>query len=319
MDPTERSMLEAAAHDAFAAAGDRPLDDALATLGWPEMLVAEPRDSIGVVFTALGRANGAATALDDVVAAGLGLRPRPALAVLLPAFSHWRPPGRLEGGRVRAEGLATARVTTAGELLVVCGPGDGSGAAHLVAVPVAAAAAQPRRGIDPGAGLHAVRVDHPAEPSGTVPWDAAVALARRALGHQIAGAARAMLDLARAHALDRVQFGRPIARFQAVRHRLAEALVWVEALEASLVAAADAPGPETAALAKAVAGRAAAAVAAHCQQVLAGIGFTTDHPFHRHLRRTLVLDGLFGSADAIALDLGRRLVARRRVPTLVEL
>ena len=37
-----------------------------------------------------------------------------------------------------------------------------------------------------------------------------------------------MLALARSHALDRVQFGRPLALFQAVRHRLAETLVVAE-------------------------------------------------------------------------------------------
>jgi hypothetical protein len=53
--------------------------------------------------------------------------------------------------------------------------------------------------------------------------------------------------------------------------------------------------------------------------VLAGIGFTTDHAFHRFLKRTMVLDGLLGTADEIALDLGRQLLAARRVPTLIEL
>jgi alkylation response protein AidB-like acyl-CoA dehydrogenase len=128
-----------------------------------------------------------------------------------------------------------------------------------------------------------------------------------------------MLALARTHATERVQFGRPIARFQAVRHRLADALVAVEALEATLVAARDEPGPDTAALAKAVAGRTARSVAAHCQQVLAGVGFTTEHPFHRFFKRTLALEGLLGSADGIVLDLGRQLLATRRVPTLIEL
>ena len=48
-------------------------------------------------------------------------------------------------------------------------------------------------------------------------------------------------------------------------------------------------------MAKAVAGRSARTVAKNCQQVLAGIGFTTEHHFHRYLRRILVLDELFGS------------------------
>ncbi len=58
--------------------------------------------------------------------------------------------------------------------------------------------------------------------------------ARRALGWWLVGSARAMLALARQHALDRVQFGRPIASFQAVRHRLAETLVAIEGAEATL-------------------------------------------------------------------------------------
>jgi alkylation response protein AidB-like acyl-CoA dehydrogenase len=104
-----------------------------------------------------------------------------------------------------------------------------------------------------------------------------------------------------------------------VRHRLAETLVAIEALDATLGAAGDEPVAMTAALAKATAGRTAATVATHCQQVLAGIGFTTDHPFHRFLKRTMALNGLFGSADAIAVDLGRQLLAARRVPKLIEL
>ncbi len=128
-----------------------------------------------------------------------------------------------------------------------------------------------------------------------------------------------MLNLACAHALERIQFARPIARFQAVRHRLADALVAVESLEASLDAARETPNADTAALAKAVAARTARSVASHCQQVLAGVGFTAEHPFHRFLKRTMALEGLFGSADEIVVDVGRRLLAERRVPTLIEL
>ena len=55
------------------------------------------------------------------------------------------------------------------------------------------------------------------------------------------------------------------------------------------------------------------------EQVLAGIGFTTDHPFHRYLKRTMLLDGLFGAADDVVVAIGRELVANRTVPTLIEL
>jgi len=180
----------------------------------------------------------------------------------------------------------------------------------------------PVRGIDPAAGFHIARVEHTAAPAtvgDATTWPAALAAGRRALAHQIAGACRTMLDLACAHAVERVQFGRPIARFQAVRHRLADALVAVETLEAALGAAWDEPNPMTAALAKAIAGRTARTVAAQCQQVLAGIGFTTDHPFHRFLKRNMVLEGILGSSDDLVTDVGRGLLTTRSVPTLIEL
>ena len=318
MDAAERALLEAAVSAALA--GTAPsADAALADLGWLEMLDAESNDAIAIVFEALGSTNCAATVLDDAVVAALGLTPSPDLAVLLPRFGAWAAPGTVAGDHVHALGLATARATTARELLVVC---DAGSAVCAVRVPASAVDARPVRGVDPRAGFHIVRIDH-AGADELVPadsaWQSGVAVGRRAVGHEILGAGRAMLALARDHAVERVQFGRAIASFQAVRHRLAEALVAVEALDATLRAAADVPDPLTAALAKATAGRTARIVAAHCQQVLAGVGFTTDHPFHRYLKRTMLLEGLFGSADDIALELGRQLLAERRVPTLIEL
>lgn len=312
MEQTVRGALVGAVADAD------DVDAVLAKLGWQEMLRDEPDDAIAIVFGALGRTNAVATALDDVLAMALGLEPRADLAVVLPPFGSWAPPGS-QAGEVRADGLATLRAAHARELLVVCGAGE---ALSAVSVPVEAAVVERVDGVDPDGGLHAVcvraRVD-----GGTfldsAGWTTTLALGQRAVSHQIEGACRAMLELARAHALEREQFGRPIARFQAVRHRLAEALVAVEALEAALGAARDHPGPETAALAKAVAGRSARTVARHAQQVLAGIGFTTEHAFHRHLKRAMALEGLLGSADAIALDVGRRLLAERDVPALIEL
>jgi len=149
-----------------------------------------------------------------------------------------------------------------------------------------------------------------------VPAGAAVPLAagRRALGWWLVGTGRAMLSLARLHALDRVQFGRQIASFQAVRHRLAETLVTLEGAEAALLAAEDDLGSL---LAKAAAGQ--AALTRHCQQVLGGIGFTAEHDLHRHVRRALVLDGLLGSALELTREAGRLLREQRRTPRLVHL
>jgi Acyl-CoA dehydrogenase, C-terminal domain len=143
-----------------------------------------------------------------------------------------------------------------------------------------------------------------------------LAAGRRALGWWLTGTGRAMLSLARAHAVDRVQFGRRIASFQAVRHRLAETLVALEGAEATLLAAEDDLGSL---LAKAAAGQAALVAARHCQQVLGGIGFTAEHGLHRYVRRALVLDGLLGSALELTREAGGVLRAHGSAPRLVHL
>ncbi|MGW0830500.1 acyl-CoA dehydrogenase family protein [Streptomyces prunicolor] len=143
-----------------------------------------------------------------------------------------------------------------------------------------------------------------------------LAAGRVALGWWLVGTGRAMLTLARQHAVDRVQFGRPLASFQAVRHRLAETLVALDGAEATLVAASDDLG---ALLAKAAAGQAALTAARHCQQVLGGIGFTAEHDLHRQVRRAMVLDGLLGSARELTREAGALLRAGGSAPRLVHL
>jgi hypothetical protein len=143
--------------------------------------------------------------------------------------------------------------------------------------------------------------------------------ARRAVGWWLVGASRAMLALARQHALDRVQFGRPIASFQAIRHRLAETLVAIEGAEATLNLPGDDNPDLTALLAKAAAGKAALTAARNCQQVLGGIGFTEEHDLHHHVKRVLVLDQLLGSSRELTRKAGAGLRARGSAPRLAAL
>jgi Acyl-CoA dehydrogenase, C-terminal domain len=142
---------------------------------------------------------------------------------------------------------------------------------------------------------------------------------RQAVGWWLVGAGRAMLTLARQHALDRKQFGRAVASFQAIRHRLAETLVAIEGAEATLVAAAAEPDELSFLLAKAAAGQAALTAARHCQQVLGGIGFTAEHELHRHVKRALVLDGLLGSSRELTIEAGAALRAKGFAPRLAQL
>ncbi len=159
---------------------------------------------------------------------------------------------------------------------------------------------------------------HPVREGDPLP-QAAVAAGRRALGWWLVGTSRAMLSLARQHALDRMQFGRRIASFQAIRHRLAEALVAIEGAEATLHAATDQPDDLACLLAKAAAGQAALTATRHCQQVLGGIGFTAEHQLHRHAKRSLILDGLLGSTRELTREAGTALRANGFAPRLAQL
>ena len=81
----------------------------------------------------------------------------------------------------------------------------------------------------------------------------------------------------------------------------------------------DDPTPLGSAVAKALAGRSARTVARHCQQVLAGIGFTTEHDLHLYVRRVLVLDRVLGDARSLTRRLGEQLLADRSVPAILPL
>lgn len=164
----------------------------------------------------------------------------------------------------------------------------------------------------PGATVDEELPLHPTAPGAQIP----LAVGRRALSWWLLGTGHAMLTLARQHALDRKQFGRPIASFQAIRHRLAETLIALEGAEATLTVADDDLG---ALLAKAAVGRAALLAAKHCQQTLGGIGFTAEHPLHRHIRRTLILDGLLGSTRELTREAGHLIRTQRHAPRLAQL
>ncbi len=174
-------------------------------------------------------------------------------------------------------------------------------------------------GIDPDLGLVEVHGEVTIADASPVDWSAGVQLAQLALAHELVGVSHRALALAREHALERVQFGQPIAKFQAVRHRLAETLVAIETAVAVLDAAWIEPSPVAAAMAKATAGRSARVVAKHCQQVLAGIGFTDEHDLHRFLRRIWSLEQLFGSSATLTKQLGHDLLATRQLPPLLPL
>ncbi|WP_224401871.1 acyl-CoA dehydrogenase family protein [Pseudonocardia sp. ICBG1034] len=153
------------------------------------------------------------------------------------------------------------------------------------------------RALDPTRPLAEVGLDESPARLVAGPDTAAAVLSRArhrtlaALACEQTGGTGAALDMAVRHACDRVQFGRPIGTFQAVKHRCSDMLVQLEAARsASLWAAAcaaddEAALPIAARTAALVCGRAYTWVAAENVQVHGGIGFSWEHPAHLHVRR----------------------------------
>ncbi|CAJ59055.1 MULTISPECIES: acyl-CoA dehydrogenase family protein [Frankia] len=118
------------------------------------------------------------------------------------------------------------------------------------------------------------------------------------------GAAQYLLDLSVEYARTRLQFGRPIGSFQAVKHLCADMLVLVEQARSVAYHGAWALDEGTddpriaASLAQSVCSTAFTQVAAMAVQVHGGIGFTWEHPAHLYLKRAYTDAALFGGAEA---------------------
>lgn len=325
-DAHERELLAGSLRQVFeqgGGGGNGSIDKGLEELGWRSALAAWGADALALLFLEQGRTNANSTAIDDVFSIALGLDSEARSAIVGPAYGGCAPAGILSDGTLTVSGLATSRLLDAATATLVTDYGGGS---RLVTVPTRLLAATPVAGISPSAGLFTVEaaaVDQSDVTLGdVVDWAKVVGAARLGLSFELIGAGQGMLELARGHALGREQFGRPIASFQAVRHRLADTLLGLEAARTAAAAAAEPWGaygildlvPDHAAFAKALAGQGVRTAARHCQQVMAGMGFTAEHRFHHYFRRALLLEEVLGSARKLTCELGEKAIRTKQVP-----
>ncbi|MFI5954571.1 acyl-CoA dehydrogenase family protein [Cryptosporangium sp. NPDC051539] len=140
-----------------------------------------------------------------------------------------------------------------------------------------------------------------ADGSADVILERVLQLACVALANESVGGARAVLEQATTYAKERLQFGRPIGSFQAIKHRCADMLVAVEGSRSAAYHAADVAAtgdggvlPVVASMTKSYVGEAYFGVAAENIQVHGGIGFTWEHPAHLYFKRAKSSELLFG-------------------------
>ena len=115
------------------------------------------------------------------------------------------------------------------------------------------------------------------------------------------GAMQAGFDMTVEWSFDRYTFGRPLASYQALKHRFADMLSWLEASHASSMTSCQAAqerradADERLSAAKAFIGHYGAELLQDCVQIHGGIGVTFDHDLHLYLRRLLVNRSFAGS------------------------
>jgi alkylation response protein AidB-like acyl-CoA dehydrogenase len=131
----------------------------------------------------------------------------------------------------------------------------------------------------------------------------ALDLAAVALAAEQVGGAQRCLDMSVAYAKERVQFGRPIGSFQAIKHKCADMMVEVESARSASYYAGWAASqgttelPVAASLAKAFCSDAYFRCAAQSLQIHGGVGFTWEYDVHLYFKRAKSSEILFGSPD----------------------
>ncbi len=283
-------------------------------------LIAEPV-ATGAVFSSILLREAPASAERDRLAAGLAdgsLRVSPA----------WRLPSKHSAGRPLGASEAGSAVTLDGEVqfvdaaasatdfLVAMAITDG---ALLLSIPAKTngLSIEEKAGVD-GATIATLRFDRVRVPAAGVigraeSFDAlvgnAITHARIALAAELAGIASKAVEMTIAYTKDRVQFGKPIASFQAVQHRMVD--MWSDA-EFACAAVVNAVTRQSGddrkearlsmLAAKARAGDAATSITRRAVHLHGAMGFTDEHDIGLYLKRAIALSATLGLPEALRLE-----------------
>ncbi len=330
----------------------------LGELGWIGLAVSEANGGQGYGLSEL------AVVLEEVGRAGL---PGPLLATAVAAIAADRWGADPELGRRLADGSVPAglvvpagRATTSmlgldgDRLSGTIGPVWNGATAEVLLLPVADPTTAGKPGwvlvdradvtvvelpsFDPTRRLAEVTADQVVVPAARrlAPGAPVELVATLLAGAEAVGVADWCVSTASTYAAERVQFGRPIGQFQAVKHRCADMLVALEmaraavwdaarALDEAAVApdATGAPLPDearlAAELAAALAPEAAFRCAKDCVQVLGGIGYTWEHDAHLYLKRATAMRHLLAPPSAWRAQVARATADGQRRTLAFEL
>jgi alkylation response protein AidB-like acyl-CoA dehydrogenase len=294
----------------YGGAGLGPLELEAVTEETGAVLLPSPFISSGVLAASLIQAAGPPQDRQRLLP-GIASGESIATVALTGKRGTWAPGGVDVTAAADGELTGAARYVTFGQvadvILVAARTADGIGVFEVA--PGAAGFTRTAESVfDPTVPLSAYAFDRtPARRLGTAGWDAvsgALDLTVIALAGEQAGGARRILDITVEYLKTRVQFGRSIGSFQALKHFAADLLLEVESATSAARNAAEQweAGGDAAAGAVALAGFACAeafeTTALHAIQMHGGIGFTWEHPAHLFLRRARSGARLFGGSRA---------------------
>jgi alkylation response protein AidB-like acyl-CoA dehydrogenase len=221
---------------------------------------------------------------------------------------------RIDGDDVLLSGVKRPVESGArAEHLLVTGSTDGGLTQVLVPAATPGVTTSPMRSVDLTRRFSVVTFDDARVPLAAVVGEvggAAAAVERQLQLAVVLANAEAVGAMARAFditvewAFDRYTFGRPLASYQALKHRLADMKMWLEASHAISEAAAVAVASgapearELASSAKAYVGQYGSELMHECVQLHGGIGVTFEHDLHLFLRRHTIDRTLYGTPTA---------------------
>lgn len=318
MDNDTLEMLRSSLRHVLEDGSPLPLADRLAELGWDDVLASDSSTALRTLFELKGDTLATSDALGPQLsatfAAATGLNSAETPGVAMP--SPFAPSTLDAHGNLTIDALLCSSAQT---IAVPVGPQPG-----LAIVDGADLTIGSLDGFDPSFGLLrvtgvvAAREISWVDDAASV-WSRVVAHGRWLVSCELVGIARHVLTAAASYTGQRVQYGKPIGTFQALQHRIATAHALVVGAGHLAAEAGNTADPWTALVAKAMAGQAGEFACTQAQQCYGAIGFTWEHEFHRYLRRTYLLDRLFGDWRSLEHEIGMQLQTSGVVPHIGSL